>query len=348
MPRNIVANPVKKPSARIWPSRDFTLGYSLAGLEDIFHEPTVVIDGNPVPLGSSNRLNSHKSPENCGRFSSNRARRGQNGLTPHGKLLVKNSAAYLQERYGRQHLSFATVTIPSVSAEESREISQNWSEILRRFQQSLTRKLKSEGLPQLLVGVTEIQAARFERDGVLGLHYHCVFVGRRPRCDWAVHYLEIREMWRRSFPSKYQTLDFSSSENVVRVKSAVDKYLSKYISKGVPVLGDSAQIEEFRDVLPTTWYNCTNNLRRVIKSMVLSGASSSDAVALIVEHAVPECLEFLMPIYVVIDDYEFIAGWRGKLTRDAYKILYESCSPRLDEVGETFPQKMRPGKFSGF
>lgn len=177
----IVTNPLKKPSTRIWPSRDFTLGYSLAGLEDIFHAPTVVIDGDPKLIGSSNRLNSHTTsePGKCDRIK--RARRGQKGLTPHGKMLVKNAASYLEKRHGKKNLSFLTVTIPSVSAEESKQISRCWSEIVRKFQQSITRHLSRQGLPPLVVGVTEVQEKRFERDGVLGLHLHLVFVGKRPR-----------------------------------------------------------------------------------------------------------------------------------------------------------------------
>jgi hypothetical protein len=343
-----IKNPTKKPSARLWPSRDFTLGYSLGGLEDFFHAPTVVIDGDPVLLGSSNRLISHKNGEEEIQQIRKRARRGQKGLSPHGKMLVKNAASYLQKRYGKSRLSFLTLTLPGVTAEESREISQNWSEIVRKFLQTLRRQLIAAGLPPQVISVTEVQEKRFQRDGVLGLHLHLVFVGRHRAGGWVLTPHAVRSYWCRAFPKTIQSYEFSSTENLQRVKGDAARYLSKYLSKGVNVLGNSPQIEKYREVLPTSWYNCTDELRSQVKRLVMSGKGISEMIALIVEHAVPDALEFLMPIYVEIDGYEFIAGWRGKLKKDAYKYLYNAGHPSLDFLGETFPPGFEPGKFDGF
>ncbi len=348
LPHTWIKSPTKTPSARLWPSRDFTLGYSLQGLEDTFTSPVKVVGGELIDIGLSNRLNSHTNPESASEDPVKRARRGQKGLSPHGRLLVKNAAAFLEKRYGRDHLSFCTVTLPAVTVEECRLISLQWPEIVRRFQQSIVRELRRLDLPHVVVGVTEIQTRRFERDGVLGLHLHLVFVGRLPGRDWAIHYLRIREMWRRSFPIEFQSKSFKSTENVVRVKRSVAAYLSKYLSKGLSVSDDTPQSEYYRDVLPTSWYLCSLELRRTIKRLVMSGRGVSEFMALIVERAEPDALEFLMPIHVTIDGYTFLAGWRGKLTKEAYRYIYGGGAPSVNFVGETFPQGFEPGKFSGF
>lgn len=345
----IVTNPVKKPSARIWPSRDFTLGYSLQGLEDIFHEPVKVVDGNPIPLGSSNRLNSHKSPSENPDALVKRARRGQSGITPHGRLLVKNAAAYLEKVYGRSRLSFLTLTLPSVTVPESKSLSSRWAEIVRRFQQELRRKLGRNLLPQLIVGVSEIQMKRYRETGVVALHLHMVFVGRQPGEDWAIRPEWFRETWRSCFPVEFQSRSFASTENVVRVKKSVAAYLSKYLSKGLNCKDGEIEAEEVKGCLPTSWYICTNALRSHVKRLIMSGEAASQSVALIVEHALPECLEYLFPIYVVVDDYEFISGWRGKLTKDAYKWIREAAVIEQDaQLGETFPPGFSPKSFAGF
>lgn len=345
----IVTNPRKKPSARIWPSRDFTLGYSLQGLEDVFHVPTVVIDGDPIALGLSNRPKSHNRDLAELQKEVKRSRRGANGITPHGKLLVKNAAAYLEKVYGRSRLSFLTLTLPSVTVEESRELARQWAEIVRKYLQELRRKLIRNQLPPLLVGVSEIQQKRFQETGVVALHLHIVFVGRHPKGGWMAQPDWFRETWQSCFPVEFQDKSFKSVENVVRVKRSVAAYLSKYLSKGLRCKGKETEVEEIKDCLPTCWYNCTNELRSHVKRLVLSGEAASQAAAMIVEHALPECLEYLFPIYVVIDEYEFLAGWRGKLTKDAYMWIREAAlTSATEQFGETFPPQFRVGRFTGF
>lgn len=265
-----------------------------------------------APLGLSPHINSHK-----------RAKRGSKGISSLGRKMVRNGAYHLQCKYGKQHLSFLTLTLPAVTRDESVLISRNWSELVRKYQQSLRRLLQSRSLPGELVACTEIQESRTERDGVLGLHLHSIFVGRVRRGKWAVSYLEVRELWKRELERVVgRELDCTSTENLERVKNDAEQYLGKYMSKGLKSIEKLVEMG-FGDSLPSAWWSMSLSLKRIVKASVehLSGEKASLFVRLVENGA--EVFLYAKPVEVELSDGQLIkVGYFGKLLREFIPMMY--------------------------
>lgn len=259
------------------------------------------------PLGLSPRLKNHK-----------RELRGQKGISAHGKRLVRNACHRLEQETDKSLLTFATFTLPNVSVDESLFISENWGEIQRVFIQKLGRCLRKESLPGEIVGAVEIQERRFERDSILALHLHLVFVGRRKGGTWAISPSEYCELWKEVL-QKYlfaapETYDWRAVHNVQRVKKSVEGYLGKYVTKGVKSI--SRVVERFgAGCLPSHWYTCTNSLRkRVIEHRTqVSGLDAKTIVTVCMDY--PDVFfVYRTPIEVDMPSGKRITvGWFGKI-----------------------------------
>lgn len=269
--------------------------------------------GNSIPqLGLSPRIKSHK-----------RAKRGSKGISSFGRKMVRNGAYLLQRRYGRSRLSFLTLTLPSVSVDESLRVSACWSEIVRKYLQALGRLLKSRLLPGEIVGCTEIQESRTARDGVLGLHLHLIFCGRKVGKGWEVSYLEVRKLWKREIERVLgRELDCSSVENLERVKHDAEQYLGKYMSKGLKSIESLVEMG-FGEVLPSAWWSMTSTLKRSVKGSVqrLDGDRANLFVRLVENGA--EVFLYKKPVEISLGDGQAIkVGYFGKLLREFIPMLY--------------------------
>lgn len=265
--------------------------------------------GTVPPFGLSNVANSHS-----------RSPRGQEGISSKGRATVKNASILLQRRYGKARLTFATLTLPTLSDSDNTAVVAAWSEILRVFQQWLTRRLEREGLPPYVVGVSEIQEERSAwQEGNLGLHLHFVFVGRKKARSWVFTPQEIRNQWKKCV-SKYlsvdpETVDWRAVENLQQVKKDVGSYLGKYLSKGVH------SIRKFRllypeKCLPKSWYVCTNALRQTLKSCCLGGQVAAKEIQAAIESGKAEWFERLaFATYLDSQGVERICGYYGRLSK---------------------------------
>lgn len=265
-----------------------------------------------APLGLSPHAKSHK-----------RAKRGLKGVTSYGRKMIRNGAYLLQNRYGCSRLSFLTVTLPSVTVEESLQISACWSEIVRKYLQSLSRLLKRLSMPGEIVGCTEIQESRLERDGVLGLHLHLVFVGRKAGKSWSVSCQEVRELWKRELERVVgRELNCSSTENLERVKHDAEQYLGKYMSKGVKSVQKLIAVG-LGDFLPSAWWTMTRSLSSGIKASLeyLKGEKASLFVRLVESGA--EVFLYSRPVEVTLTDGQTLkVGYFGKVKREFIPALY--------------------------
>ena len=280
---------------------------------------------SPEPLGSSMRSNSHK-----------RVRRGSKGISKAGRRAVENSAILLESTYGRSRISFLTLTIPGVTEDEAIALSGNWSEIVRVFLQWLCRRLKNAGLPDCVVSVTEVQEGRLRGSGVLGLHLHMLFVGRKAVGGWLFSPEDIREAWRRavgnhlSMPPEFY--DWRAVERLERIKKSASGYIGKYMSKGLK----SAQlISEVRPdvVLPSTWYNLSQSMRRWYKkSVVILSRELAGYIVELIENKEEECFEFVGSVSVSYRDRQIKVGYCGKMTTSmiyAVKEWKNATRPRM-------------------
>lgn len=262
-----------------------------------------------VPFGSSLAPNSHREGQ----------KRGQLGISTHGKKLVRNAALRLEREVGINQLTFLTLTIPGIQQQGALNICENWAEIVRVFQQRLKRMLQAKGLSGEMVGVTEVQEKRFRETNVPALHLHILFQGRRCYEHWALTPTQIREAWKGVI-SPYLPIDngefyWQAMENVQRVKKSAAGYLGKYMSKGVSTV--NAIHEVIPDiVLPSCWYLCSSSLRRKVRGNITYFTSKAFPAfeTVISSDSIPESILWLRPVDLDIGNNRIIrVGYVGRM-----------------------------------
>ncbi len=231
----------------------------------------------------SNNHTDDTSPDYCGDRNydlPNRGRRGLHGITPYGKRMVRAAAAILQQRHGKENLTFGTLTLPDFDRDQLLLISQNWAELKRRFNLALSRLLRRKGLDPDWVDVTEIQPKRWRRYKKVCLHLHYLHHGREkgvtylhpgteagdPTREWAIHPNEIREIWSRVLGNLLQQkVDCSSATRIESVRLSAKNYLGKYMSKGGKIVQKVIDAGQ-EDYIPSAWYGVSAGLREEIKA----------------------------------------------------------------------------------
>lgn len=268
-----------------------------------------------VHLGSSSLSNLQKFPG-----SLNRRRRGQKGISSQGRLTVRDAALYLDETVGRCNLSFLTLTIPPEAL--TPELFAKWSDVARKLRQRLVYALEEHGVNSSVVGVVEIQEKRQGNSGDLPcLHWHLVFQGRKPGRHWLLSPEWFRDAWQElleralGFP-----VDCSAATRVERIWKDASNYLAKYMSKGVKSL---SMINT--DYLPPSWYMCTRNLLRMVKSLTryVTGGIATELYDYLTQSG--EWLRYSKDIKIQIDeDKEITVGWYGDfLSREHWRDFCE-------------------------
>lgn len=288
--------------------------------------------GEQSPLGLSSVTNSHSG-------HSTRAPRGSGGITSYGRNMVESAATILQEKYGRRRLSFLTLTVPSVSNEDMERICKGWAEIVRVLMQRMTRHLNRCGLPGEIVGVTEVQEMRSHSEARAVLHLHWVFVGRRNKGTWVISPDLVRYWWQETLRKYIVTSpmpDFAASENLQQVRKDAGSYLGKYISKG----RDSVEkIQEYRSrgSMPSTWWNCSLSLKRLVKACKVSFTKDT-AMAFVYSYEEddnPDVI-WIKTVYIPHEIFgQLGVGYVGKIKRSAI----EKWRDLVELSRETYPQE---------
>lgn len=277
----------------------------------------------PSPLESTPVPKSHSE-----------AKRGQKGISGHGKKLVRNAALRLERECGIKHLSFLTLTVPGVTPEGALVLVENWAEIVRIFQQRLKRRLIAKGLSGEMVGVTEVQEKRMASSGVVALHLHIVFQGRRRYQSWALRPGDVRSMWRDTL-SPYLTpveggFYWDAVENLVHIHSSAVGYLGKYMSKGSKVCDEIIKNHP-GIVLPTCWYLCTNTLRKRVFQNIrfITSNDSPWFESMCSSMNTQDVFTFIRPVFIAMKDgVEYQVGWVGKFQPDAFRAIAEAIPHR--------------------
>jgi len=211
------------------------------------------------PLGLSNVPNSH----------SVRKARGRKGISRYNKRLIVNSCLLLEKKYGRSHLSFLTLTLPSEYANRSID---SYREAKRQMHQWLQRALSARGLPSELVGCTEVQVQRLHNRSEFALHEHWIFVGRLPHQTWAFRPVEIQSKWLQILGCVYKVgaseQHSKAAVNVQRVKRSAGAYLGKYMSKGGDVVAWAIE-NGLESMLPSSWVTRSISMLRMFQSSIV-------------------------------------------------------------------------------
>ena len=226
-------------------------------------------DRTDTPLGLSDATNCHKSATKNGKKPS---KRGSKGITTHGKRLVSNACYLLEDKYGKDCLSFLTATLPAfANLADLKLICANWSDLVRKFVQELKRILDRRGYPSTMVWVTEIQEDRYRDSGVVAPHLHLTMVGKKHRYSkvWAISKGEVRSLWERLLGNLLGRLvTCQAATRVERPRKSLKAEMGKYMSKGGKVIKEIIEAGKGDD-LPSSYCGCSDNLKKAIQKRMI-------------------------------------------------------------------------------
>lgn len=249
--------------------------------------------------------------------SEGRARYGLKGITTKGRRTVRNACYLLQRDYNDKHLTFSTVTLPSLSEDDMSVLHQKWHHLVELYRLKMGRKLRAKGLPGQLVGVTEIQEKRWARSGAPVLHCHFVFVGRARRKGWAISTTEHDLLWSQAIETVLGKPigNAHAACQLKRVDGRPDTYLGKYVSKGASVV-EKVKEAGLEAWLPRQWWNCSRRLTRKIEKEKACFEDGSKQVLALGEEGNAVVWQWYRDFVVDFDDSEsmFMARY-GTLTQ---------------------------------
>lgn len=256
---------------------------------------------------------------------------GRKGITAYGQKVVRSGAYLLQEKYGKERLSFLTLTVPRYGYEDECKIAERWAYLTKSLLQALRRRLEKAGLPRSIVVVTELQPKRLRGREPGCLHLHLVFVGRHARAAWAYSAKEYRRMWLGLLSNVLgRTVPEAPCENVQRVEKDASQYLSKYMSKGVASVTDYAEINGW-GMVPRQWWSATAPIKKAVKKYTISGEFAASILDQMIETwqkkgYVPnsEGFKFCRPITIKATKYQdYLIGFFGKIDKETYRDVRE-------------------------
>lgn len=224
----------------------------------------VILDWVLLGLSDARILdNARKSRKTCDKMTS---RMGRN---------LRNACYLLEHQYGKDCLSFLTLTLPSVSEHTLGIWCDNWDTIVNKFFKWLSQKIAAKGETMQYVYCTEIQLKRLQNRGEYAPHLHAVFNGRAGKKNaWYVTPAQIKKAWIRIL-KHYTTDTFTDTaiENIQRIKYSAARYLSKYLSKGTNQ-NPRTDAERHQNSLHTHWGGMSRSLSKRIRQLICRVDSS--------------------------------------------------------------------------
>ena len=262
------------------------------------------------------------SPES----SQPKKRYGENGITAYGKRMVKSAAAALQKRYGKKRLGFITCTIPGYSCEQIEKLAKNWGDVIRVFFQRLKRELDKIGAPNIIVGVSEIQPQRYNRDDVVAPHVHFIYVCKRKvNSDFFIHVSKLRMHWGQTLinicglsnSETNKPITYKGSVHAVVIKKSCVAYLGKYMSKGGEVL-DKILEQDRASQLPRQWWTMSQACKKLVDRMIKTIPSAMSIPLMYHPDELKELgvIRYYKEIYINLGGEERLVGVVGYFSSD--------------------------------
>ncbi len=209
----------------------------------------------------------------------NGSRKRLERMTKHMARNIRNAGYLLQAKYGKDNISFATFTLPSLSECDLATCCERWDDIVDNFLHSIRKRVKKHGVEFEYVYCTEIQPKRLEKRHEYAPHLHIALRGRSgKKKPWYVSSKQFRSAWGNSIANILGHNDFDrrALENVQRVKHSVSGYLSKYLSKGSNS-NTTPSACEVHSRLRTQWGGMARTLCRQIRESTRRYSSEGDS-----------------------------------------------------------------------
>ena len=180
---------------------------------------------------------------------------------------IRQGVFMLEQMYSKDTLSFLTLTLPDLCAEDLAKCCERWDYMTDQILKWLRKRVEKHGIEFQYVYCTEIQTKRLQKRNEYAPHLHCVFRGRSgKKAPWVITPKQIRQAWKSIISSVVGHADFraDSLENIQRIKYSAARYLSKYLSKGNCCLPIDLENEPARG-LRTQWGGMARSISRAIK-----------------------------------------------------------------------------------
>lgn len=221
----------------------------------------VIHEWKLVHLGSSDArilTEPPKSRKKCESMTKNMARN------------IRNGVYLLEEKYGKDNLSFLTLTLPNLSAEGLASCCANWDKMIHNFIKWLRTKAEKHGYSNDYVYCTEIQTKRLQNRGEYAPHLHIVFRGRVGRASpWIISPRMARKEWIRQVKSfTAESFTDTAVENLQRIKKSAARYLSKYLSKQANSLQPGSDSQPVVH-LTTQWGGMSRAIAKEIRKLTI-------------------------------------------------------------------------------
>ena len=187
--------------------------------------------------------------------SQNRRRPGLSGISPHGRKQVRASCRLMEDF--KRKTAMWTVTLLD-SDYELLLTSRGWAKFQRRIIDLLCRYLKANGDPAIVIGVCEVGSKRFARTGRPDPHLHLVTTGygsRDKQGRWLLRPDVMDELVAKACQyAGLPSAERPAASQLAPVRHSVSSYLSKYLTKQMPVdlRVMSPTVEE---LIPRQWWN---------------------------------------------------------------------------------------------
>lgn len=253
-------------------------------------------------LGLSNASNSHSKPQ-----------RGMKGVTSLGRRMIRNGAFVLERAVGRRRVAMLTTTLPSLPEEVYKQVTCEWSEIVRIFTQWIVRQLRKVHGYSWLVGCVEIQEKRLASEGGLPLHLHLCFQSKTRR-EFTIDKDEISRVWQRAVCSRVPdaaNVNWSSATRIETVKKSVENYISKYISKGVNQNVLVSIQQGFK--MPSAWWICAGGLKQEIKRRTVYETSNTATAIWWLSHNRPYLFSYTYKVEIGEESRAACVGISGRM-----------------------------------
>lgn len=208
----------------------------------------------------------HQSVESSS-FSQKPSRKKLESMTSSMARNIRNGVFLLEQKYGKDLMSFLTLTIPDLTTEELGIVSARWDYMTDEILKEMRKMLDKKGIEFQYVYCTEIQSKRLQKRKEYAPHLHIVFRGRiAKKTSWAISPKQIRKAWARIISRVVGHREFriDALENLQRIQKSAARYLAKYMSKGrccIPKDGTGQHIQH----LKTQWGGMARSVSRLIR-----------------------------------------------------------------------------------
>ena len=201
--------------------------------------------------------------------SQNRSRPGLSGISTYGKKTIQRSCHLMDDFRSRCAMWTVTLTDDDYIA---LSVTRKWPDFQRRITDLLVRHLQANGDAALVIAAVEIGAKRFARTGRPDPHIHIVTTGWKTK-DVKGKYLLSPVVLDELVAKACQYAGLESRErpaasNISGIRHPVGAYMSKYLSKQMPVSPGSLP-KEWEELIPRQWFNQSKACKAMVDGVMI-------------------------------------------------------------------------------